>query len=186
LTYAGRMPRPKAAPRPAKTRAAAAPARAANKRSALASSPLATRLLAKLRPICLSLPGTEEVEAWGHPTFRVAGKIFAGFGANDQEASMSVKTSFEMQASLVATDARFRIAAYVGKHGWVELDLSDRVDWGEVEALVGESYRLVAPSKLTAATGTLKAPAARKPPPGKKASTRRTTPARKPIPARAK
>jgi predicted DNA-binding protein (MmcQ/YjbR family) len=180
------MPRPKAAPRPAKTRAAAAPARAANKRSALASSPLATRLLAKLRPICLSLPGTEEVEAWGHPTFRVAGKIFAGFGANDQEASMSVKTSFEMQASLVATDARFRIAAYVGKHGWVELDLSDRVDWGEVEALVGESYRLVAPSKLTAATGTLTAPAARKPPPGKKAATRRPTPARKPIPARAK
>ena len=61
---------------------------------------------------------------------------------------MSVKTSHEMQASLVASDDRFEIAAYVGKHGWVELDLTGRVDWGEVEALVRESYRLVAPAKL--------------------------------------
>jgi predicted DNA-binding protein (MmcQ/YjbR family) len=130
------------------SRKKSAPTRAAKKRGVLSSSPLARRLLAKLRPICLSLPGTEEVEAWGHPTFRIGGKIFAGFGADEKQATMSVKTSLEMQASLVASDDRYKIAAYVGKHGWVELDLSARVDWGEVEALVRESYRLVAPAKL--------------------------------------
>jgi len=27
--------------------------------------------LLRLRKICLALPGAEEVETWGHPTFRV-------------------------------------------------------------------------------------------------------------------
>jgi len=31
----------------------------------------------RLRSICLALPETTEVEAWGEPTFRVKGKIFA-------------------------------------------------------------------------------------------------------------
>ena len=31
----------------------------------------------RLRSICLALPETAEVEAWGEPTFRVKGKIFA-------------------------------------------------------------------------------------------------------------
>ena len=33
--------------------------------------------VARLREICLALPETAEVEAWGEPTFRVKDKIFA-------------------------------------------------------------------------------------------------------------
>jgi hypothetical protein len=29
-----------------------------------------------------------EVEAWGHPTFRVDNKIFVGFGADEKLATM--------------------------------------------------------------------------------------------------
>jgi predicted DNA-binding protein (MmcQ/YjbR family) len=136
---------PRTAPAP---RARATVTRAAGKAARLAGSPLGNALLPRLREICLALPETSEVEAWGHPTFRVAGKIFVGFGADQGKATLGVKTTPDLQAALVASDPRFTIAAYVGKHGWVSLDMSGRVDWGEVENLVRESYRLVAPRKL--------------------------------------
>jgi predicted DNA-binding protein (MmcQ/YjbR family) len=118
------------------------------------AAPSVAAVHARLGKICLDLPDTTEVEAWGHPTFRVAGKIFVGFGGTgDGGASMSVKTTPEMQAALVSSDPRFTVAAYVGKHGWVSLALpaGTRIDWNEVEALVRGSYRLVAPAKLAAA-----------------------------------
>jgi predicted DNA-binding protein (MmcQ/YjbR family) len=142
---AARKPKP-AAPMPE--------TRADGKRAARAASPRVQQLLVRLRKLCLGLPGTTEVEAWGHPTFRVNDKIFVGFGGDATgAASLGVKTTREMQSALVASDPRFTIAAYVGKHGWVNLDLgpSVKVDWGEIEALVHESYRLIAPAKLVQA-----------------------------------
>ncbi len=105
-------------------------------------------LLRRIREICLALPEATEVEAWGHPTFRVNDKIFAGYGAENGRASLGVKTTSEMQAALVASDPRFSIAKYVGKHGWVDLSLEGTVDLGEVEVLVRGSYELIAPPKL--------------------------------------
>jgi predicted DNA-binding protein (MmcQ/YjbR family) len=113
-----------------------------------------TGLLGRLRAICLALPSTKEVEAWGHPTFRVGEKIFATFGADAGTARISVKTTHELQSALVASDPRFAIAAYVGKHGWVQMTLAAPVDWDEVEALVRESYRWIAPARLAAAVTT--------------------------------
>ena len=142
---------------PAKGRSSPAtghlPAARAAKRARTAV-PAAAAVHARLGKICLGLPDTTEVEAWGHPTFRVAGKIFVGFGGTgDGGASMSVKTTPEMQTALVSSDPRFSIAAYVGKHGWVSMSLpaGRRIDWNEIEALVRGSYRLVAPAKLAAA-----------------------------------
>lgn len=118
------------------------------------AAPTVAAMHAKLRALCLGLPETTEVEAWGHPTFRVAGKIFVGFsGTADGGASLGVKTTHDLQAALVGSDPRFTIAAYVGKHGWVSMTLAPgaRIDWNEIEALVHGSYRLVAPSRLAAA-----------------------------------
>src|SRR5438876_909318 len=39
--------------------------------------------LVRLRKICLALPDTTEVKAWGEPTFRVRNKIFAMYAAAD-------------------------------------------------------------------------------------------------------
>jgi predicted DNA-binding protein (MmcQ/YjbR family) len=105
-------------------------------------------VLERLRALCLSLPETSEVEAWGHPTFRVRDKIFVGAGAEDGKWSIGVKATPERQSELVATDQRFTIARYVGKHGWVTMSVGDRVDWDEVAELVRDSYRLVAPKTL--------------------------------------
>ena len=106
--------------------------------------------LERLRRISLALPETTEVEAWeDHPTFRVRDKIFvitdyAGDG-------ITVKATKDDQEALVATHPRISVAAYVGRHGWVSVDLKGKgLDWAMVEDLIHDSYRLVAPKKLAA------------------------------------
>ena len=106
--------------------------------------------LERLRRLSLSLPETTEQEAWEeHPTFRVRNKIFV---ITDYAADgMTVKATPDDQEALVATHPRINVAAYVGRYGWVSMDLKGRdLDWGLVEDLVKESYRLIAPKKLAA------------------------------------
>jgi predicted DNA-binding protein (MmcQ/YjbR family) len=138
----------KAAGPAAKAPAKKAPAPRAEHKRARQEVPAAQTLLARVRELCLALPATAEVAAWGHPTFRVGGKIFASFGGDDIGGTLGVKTTPDLQAALVASDDRFVVAAYVGKHGWVSMTLRGRVDWNEVDALVRGSYRLIAPAKL--------------------------------------
>ena len=38
-------------------------------------------VLARLRRLCLALPESREVEAWGEPTFRVRNRLFAMYAA---------------------------------------------------------------------------------------------------------
>jgi predicted DNA-binding protein (MmcQ/YjbR family) len=107
----------------------------------------------RFRAICLSLPETEEifVDAWGHPTFRVGPnqKMFASCSAPDSEQpSLGMKVDKAHQQALVQTDKRFSVAAYVGKHGWINFDASGPLDWDEVRELVIESYCLNAPKRL--------------------------------------
>lgn len=106
--------------------------------------------IARFRKICLELPEATEVDAWGHPTFRVKNKIFASAGAERGVWSFGMKTTPEMQAGLVECDRRFSIAAYVGKHGWIDMRVDDVIDWNQVRALVVESYRMIAPKTLAA------------------------------------
>jgi predicted DNA-binding protein (MmcQ/YjbR family) len=106
--------------------------------------------LDRLRRLALALPETTEVEAWEeHPTFRVRNKIFV---ITDYAADgITVKATPEDQEALVATHPRITVAAYVGRYGWVSVDLKGKgLDWALVEDLVMDSYRLIAPKKLAA------------------------------------
>ena len=118
------------------------------KKAQLAASARGQKLLARFRELALELPETAEVEAWGHPTFRVRNKIFASFGGRERAWSCGFKCSHELQAALVESDERFSVAAYVGKHGWVSMSLKGRPNWKEIGVLVRGSYRLVAPKTL--------------------------------------
>jgi predicted DNA-binding protein (MmcQ/YjbR family) len=107
----------------------------------------------QFRAICLSLPETTEVfvEEWGHPTFRVGpkGKMFASCAPEDAERfSLGLKVDKAHQQALIHTEGRVKVAAYVGKHGWITVDASGAVDWDEIRDWVLESYRLNAPSRL--------------------------------------
>jgi len=103
----------------------------------------------RLKAIALALPGAVEDWPWGGIHCKVNGKIFAGWGrTEDGVMSLGVKTDKALQSMLVASDERFTVAKYVGKHGWVDMRLGARPDWAEVEQLIVDSYRMFAPRKL--------------------------------------
>ena len=98
----------------------------------------------KVSALCLALPDTKLTMTWGSPHFRVVDKIFCGFGAEDGKQVMGVKLELS-HARAIIKDPRFWPAKYVGKHGWVSMDVSRRKSWDEVNALIRESYELIAP-----------------------------------------
>ena len=104
-------------------------------------------VFAKIKAICLAHPDTCVTLTWGSPHFRIGGakgKIFAGWGqAKDGSWSLGVKVDPTLQSALVASDTRFKVAAYVGRYGWVDFTPSGKPNWGEVEALVATSYQLI-------------------------------------------
>ncbi|HET9614593.1 MAG TPA: MmcQ/YjbR family DNA-binding protein [Candidatus Limnocylindrales bacterium] len=105
-----------------------------------------------LRRIALALPEAEERLTWETDvTFRVRDKIFAITGEGATRAS--IKTSPETQAELIERDpATFARAAYVGRFGWVTVDLK-RVEPELLAALVREAWRRTAPKRLAAQLG---------------------------------
>src|SRR5580704_19592894 len=101
------------------------------------------QILRLLRKICLGLPGVAEGITFGHPTFRVNGKMFAVLEAYKGELGICVKVERELQG-IFLDDSRFFRTPYIGKHGWVTLKVyAARLNWTEVKDLVRGSYRLV-------------------------------------------
>ena len=97
----------------------------------------------------MALPEAEERVTWETDiTFRVRDKIFAigGEGAD----RVSIKASLETQAELIDLDPEtFASSAYVGRFGWVTVDL-DRVDPAVLSGLIREAWRRTAPKRLAA------------------------------------
>lgn len=113
--------------------------------SRMASDPVHERLLA----IVKKLPEAVEDWPWGSIHCKVAGKIFVGWSRDaDGVMSVGLRTTPELQATLVSSDPRFSIAKYTGKYGGIDLRLGARPNWAEVEQLIVESYRIVAPKRL--------------------------------------
>jgi predicted DNA-binding protein (MmcQ/YjbR family) len=115
---------------------------------------MAARPLTRLRRLCLALPEAHEVEAWGEPTFRVRNKIFAMYAAGSTHhgggrPAVWFKAGPGNQELMVNTSPdRFFVPPYVGPSGWVGAWLDRTVDWGELETLLEDAYRLVAPKRL--------------------------------------
>jgi predicted DNA-binding protein (MmcQ/YjbR family) len=105
------------------------------------------KILNKLRSICLALPETKEVEAWGHPTFRAGKKMFAGCGVEDGKWTLAMKMSFDRQDQLLQ-DKRFFPTPYAARQGWVSLHLNSKTNWVELRVLIEEAYRQVAIGRM--------------------------------------
>lgn len=98
-------------------------------------------ILGKLRALCTALPEVVEDTQFGAPNFRAGKKSFCNLTAKPKALTLQVWVGAEQQASLADSDQRFRIPPYVGHRGWIDLDLTDKQDWTQIEALVLESYR---------------------------------------------
>jgi predicted DNA-binding protein (MmcQ/YjbR family) len=108
---------------------------------------VARSVLSRFAALCLSLPESYEQETWGAATFRVTGKIFAT-AADHEGYTVAMKASREEQAALLAVGEPFFFPRYVGPKGWIGVRLSGTTDWSELDELVRESYRLIAPRRL--------------------------------------
>lgn len=112
--------------------------------------------LERLRAICLALPEAHEQEAWGEPTFRVRGKIFAMYAsaANHHGAGRPAvwfKAAPGEQALRIAHDPdRYFNPPYVGPKGWIGMWLDGDVDWVELTDDMRDAFRLIAPKRVAA------------------------------------
>ena len=109
----------------------------------------------RLRAICLALPETTEKIAWGEPTWRVKGKLFAQLDNHHHGAdhlAVWLPAPLGEQESMIFLDpARFFRPPYVGQRGWVGVRIDGRPDWAVVATLVKQAYREAAPPRLRAA-----------------------------------
>jgi predicted DNA-binding protein (MmcQ/YjbR family) len=96
-----------------------------------------------LRKICAKLEDVKETLAWGHPNYKTGGKTFAALEEYGGEPTICVKMDKAAQKKLVASDPRWFVSPYVGRHGWTSLKLTSRVDWREIRRFVKASHSLV-------------------------------------------
>ena len=106
-------------------------------------------LVARIRKICGELPGVvEEIDKFGHTSFRVSKKPFVIIGEDEDELGLSLKTDLDTQAMLIR-DGGYERTPYIGQHGWVSVADVKKADWAEVEELVLDAYRAIAPRRKT-------------------------------------
>ena len=118
-----------------------------------ASTKAEEKAIYRVRRICLGLPEATEKLAWGEPTFR-AGKVFAMMDTHHHGAghvAVCMPAAFGVQEALVAADpARYFVPPYVGVHGWIGARIDRAPQWGAIESLLKDAYRLIAPPRLVA------------------------------------
>ncbi|MGP3689465.1 MmcQ/YjbR family DNA-binding protein [Streptomyces sp. IBSNAI002] len=104
-----------------------------------------------VRTIALSLPDSSEKPAWGMPTFRVGGKIFAALA--DDDTSIGVKCPKEERAGLIAAEPEkfFIRAGHDDNYAWLRVRLEAVEDAAELRAILTDSWLQAAPKRLAAA-----------------------------------
>ena len=96
--------------------------------------------LARITKICLDYPETQQASQFGNPCFKAGKKNFCTLYFRDDALKLSTWAGEDGQATLTF-DKRYRIPAYTGHNGWIEMDLTKAPLKGEVESLIDTSYR---------------------------------------------
>jgi hypothetical protein len=110
--------------------------------------------LARVRRICLALPGTTEKISHGEPTFFLKQGVYAMFSNNhhnDGHIAVWIPAAPGEQEALVGTrpETYYR-PPYVGVKGWVGIEL-DQIGDDELGAHLSEAWRLIGSKKKSRA-----------------------------------
>jgi putative ABC transport system ATP-binding protein len=108
--------------------------------------------LERIRKICLALPDMTERPSHGEPAWFWKGKktvVSYRDHHHDDRVGIWCAAPEGAQDALVRSDPeRFFRPAYVGGRGWIGVYLDvPAVDWGEVEELIGDAYRVITEKK---------------------------------------
>jgi len=144
----------------ARTRRAPTPGRrskATAKKARVSTHPVKKRtreaqaIIKKLDKLCAALPDVTEVLAWGEPTWRVGGRIFAQLDDHHHGAkhvSVWLPAPEGAQEALIdAEPDRFFRPPYVGGAGWVAVILDTKPNWDMVAGLLAQAHGIVAAKK---------------------------------------
>jgi hypothetical protein len=102
--------------------------------------------------LCLALPEADEKLSHGEPTWFVR-KVFVMYANqhHDDRVGFWCAAPPGVQEALVAAEpARYFRPPYVGHRGWLGVYLDVPVDWTEIQEIVTDAYRMVAPRRLVA------------------------------------
>jgi hypothetical protein len=109
--------------------------------------------LDRLRALCLALPEVSERLSHGEPTWFIRGKrtfvTFADHHHDDRLAFWCAAPLGVQDLLVAARPAQFFRPPYVGVRGWLGVRLDLPVDWDEIDELVRDAYRVVAPRRLS-------------------------------------
>ena len=109
-------------------------------------------VLKELGALCERLPETSEDRQFGNPVWKAGKKTFVSTAYYTGRMNLSFRVGPERQTAL-ADAPRYRIPAYTGHNGWINLDVEDHADWQEIEGLLMESYRHFALKRMLKALG---------------------------------
>lgn len=105
--------------------------------------------LARVRELCLALPGVTERPSHGAPTFFAGRRSFATFMDNhhrDGRLALWCAAPAGVQAARVEHDPeRDFVPPYVGGRGRLGVRLDRGLPWGEVAGALEDAYAEVAP-----------------------------------------
>ncbi|MBM3457161.1 MAG: MmcQ/YjbR family DNA-binding protein [Armatimonadetes bacterium] len=97
----------------------------------------------RLREYCGARPGAWEDHPWGETVYKWKKKVFAFLGPRDAP-SVTVRPTENREALLSLPFVR--VAPYVGRYGWVTVEIADEAAWELARELVDQSYRRLAGS----------------------------------------
>ena len=121
----------------------------------MTEAPRLDEALSRLRQLCLALPEVTERLSHGEPTWFIRGKktfvMFAGRHHDDRVAFWCAAPAPDRDALVAQRPEQFFVPPYVGGRGWlgVYLDIAG-IDWVELDEIVREAFRTVAPRRLAA------------------------------------
>jgi hypothetical protein len=112
---------------------------------------MSEKSLKKLRKIIAAWPETSEKLSHGAPTFWGGKKTFAVHHAGQYDEGREgvwIKAPEGAQEMLIESNPeRFYRPKYVGPSGWVGVRYGNKPDWEELQFLLEQGYRLVAPKR---------------------------------------
>src|SRR4051812_27580699 len=110
--------------------------------------------LGNLRRLCLALPEVTERLSHGEPTWFIQGKktfvMFADHHHDKRLAFWCAAPPGAQEFFVESDPSRFFKPPYVGPRGWLGVWLDVEVDWDEVQQIIEDAYRTVAPKRLVA------------------------------------
>ncbi len=112
------------------------------------------RVLQRVRKLCLSMPESSEASSWGHPNFRAGKRTFATFEWIKERPSIAFRLN-PTDVDLLLRRQGFFVTPY-GQGRWVSIWADAALNWGLVERLLEQSYRIVALKRMVAALDSTK------------------------------